>query len=45
MSKGQNKKKSSKKEPVKTLQEKRTAKREKKNGMANQGLLNQVPKG
>ena len=44
MSKGQNTKKGSKKEPARTLQEKRTAKRDKKNEKLNQGLLDQIAK-
>ena len=39
MSKGQDTKKGSKKEPAKTMQEKKNAKRDKKNGMTNHGLL------
>lgn len=39
MSKGQDTKKGSKKEPAKTMQEKKNAKRDKKNGLTNQGLL------
>ncbi|MDO8550384.1 MAG: hypothetical protein Q7S39_09575 [Ignavibacteria bacterium] len=41
MSKGQNTKKGSKKEPLKTMKEKKAAKREKKNEKNNQGILNQ----
>jgi len=41
MSKGQNAKKVSKKEPLKTMKEKKAAKREKKNEKNNQGILNQ----
>ncbi len=41
MSKGQNTKKGSKKEPAKTMQEKKNAKREKKNEKNKPGLLNQ----
>lgn len=44
MSKGQNIKKGSKKEPAKTLQEKRTAKRDKKNEKMNQGIIGQMGK-
>jgi hypothetical protein len=44
MSKGQNIKKGSKKEPTRTLQEKRTAKREKKNEKLYQGILSQMAK-
>ena len=39
MSKGQNVKKGSKKEPAKTMKEKKAAKREKKQGKNNSGLL------
>ena len=45
MSKGQDKKKGSKKEPTRTLQEKRTAKRDKKNEKMNQGILSQISNG
>jgi hypothetical protein len=41
MSKSQNSKKGSKKEPAKTMKEKKDAKREKKNGKISQGILNQ----
>jgi hypothetical protein len=41
MSKSQNSKKGSKKEPAMTMKEKKTAKREKKNEKLNQGILNQ----
>jgi hypothetical protein len=41
MSKGQNSKKGSKKEPVKTMKEKKAAKREKKYEKMNRGILNQ----
>lgn len=41
MSKGQDRKKGSKKEPAKTMKEKKAAKREKKNQKTNQGILNQ----
>jgi hypothetical protein len=41
MSKGQNSKKGSKKEPLKTMQEKKAAKREKKMEKLNRGILNQ----
>lgn len=40
MSKGQNSKKDSKKEPAKTMKEKKLAKREKKNEKLNHGILN-----
>ena len=43
MSKGQNSKDGSKKKPAKTMQEKKAAKREKKNEKMNQGLLTQAP--
>jgi len=39
MIKGQNSKSGSKKEPAKTMKEKKTAKREKKNEKINHGLL------
>lgn len=39
MSKGQDRKKAVKKEPAKTMKEKKAAKREKKNEAKNQGLL------
>jgi hypothetical protein len=42
MSKGHNSKKGTKKEPAKTMKEKKAAKREKKNGKMNQGILSQV---
>jgi hypothetical protein len=42
MSKGHNSKKGTKKEPAKTMKEKKAAKREKKNEKANQGILNQI---
>ncbi len=41
MSKGQNTRKGSKKEPVKTMKEKKAAKREKKNEKSNHSLLSQ----
>ena len=41
MSKGQDRKKGSKKEPAKTEDEKRAAKREKKNAKNDRGLLNE----
>ncbi len=41
MSKGQDSKKGSKKEPTKTMQEKKTAKRDKKNEKNKPGILNQ----
>ena len=43
MSKGLITKKATKKEPVKTMKEKKAAKREKKNEKMNQGLLTQTP--
>ena len=39
MSKGQNSKNGSKKKPAKTMQEKKDAKREKKSGKINQGII------
>jgi hypothetical protein len=42
MSKGQNSKKGTKKEPAKTMKEKKAAKREKKMEKKNQGILNQI---
>jgi len=41
MSKGHNSKNSIKKEPAKTMKEKKAAKREKKNEKMNRGILNQ----
>lgn len=41
MSKGQNVKKGSKKEPQKTIKEKKAAKREKKNNKFNSGFTNE----
>ncbi len=41
MSKGQDRKKGSKKEPAKTMKEKKAAKREKKNEKMNHGIINQ----
>ena len=41
MSKGQDRKKGSKKEPAKTMKEKKAAKREKKNEKINPGIINQ----
>jgi len=41
MSKGQNSKKGLKKKPLRTMQEKKTAKREKKMEKLNRGILNQ----
>lgn len=41
MSKGQNAKKVSKKEPLKSKKEKKAAKRDKKNEKTNRGILNQ----
>ena len=41
MSKGQNAKKGSKKEPQKTMKEKKAAKREKRNVKNNKGLIDQ----
>ena len=42
MSKGQDSKKGSKKEPAKTKKEKKLAKREKKDEKLNHGILNQA---
>lgn len=42
MSKGQNSKKGLKKEPAKSLKEKRAAKKEKKNEKMNQGIITQI---
>jgi hypothetical protein len=42
MSKGQNSKKGSKKEPAMTMKEKKAAKREKKNVKMNHGILDQL---
>jgi hypothetical protein len=42
MSKGHNSKKGTKKEPAKTMKEKKAAKREKKNEKLSQGLFEQV---
>ncbi len=39
MSKGQNSKDGSKKKPAKTMKEKKAAKREKKSGKINQGMV------
>jgi hypothetical protein len=44
MSKGQNRKPNSKKEPAKTMKEKKAAKRDKKNHKMNVGILNIDPK-
>lgn len=44
MSKGQNRRKGSKKEPQKTMKEKKAAKRAKKNELARQGGLFDLPK-
>jgi hypothetical protein len=41
MSKGQDSKKGQKKEPAKTMKEKKAAKREKKNDTKTPGILNQ----
>jgi hypothetical protein len=41
MSKGQDRKKGSKKEPAKTMKEKKAAKRDKKNEKKNYGILDQ----
>ena len=39
MSKGQNSRNNSKKKPAKTMKEKKAAKREKKNGLINRGII------
>ena len=44
MSKGQNSKKGSKKEPARTMKEKKAAKRAKKNEKVNVGILDQFHK-
>jgi len=44
MSKGQNIKKGSKKEPAKTMKEKKAAKREKKYGTNTTGFVDQINK-
>ncbi|MBP6672757.1 MAG: hypothetical protein KA247_06385 [Bacteroidetes bacterium] len=44
MSKNQNVKKSSKKEPAKTMKEKKAAKRDKKNGVASPVMMDQLNK-
>ncbi len=44
MSKNQNVKKSTKKEPAKTMKEKKQAKRDKKNGVSVTGMLDQLNK-
>lgn len=44
MSKGQNSKSGSKKEPAKSMKEKKAAKRDKKNEKNNTGLLSNVKK-
>ena len=41
MSKGQNQRRDSKKEPAKTMKEKKAAKREKKNQKMNHGIFDQ----
>lgn len=41
MSKGQNRRRDSKKEPAKTMKEKKAAKREKKDQKMNHGVFNQ----
>jgi hypothetical protein len=45
MSKGQNRKKGSKKEPMRTMKEKKAAKRAKKNEMAMKGGIFSQPTG
>ena len=42
MSKGQNSKKGSKKKAAMTMQEKKVAKREKKQGLTSRGIVDQV---
>jgi hypothetical protein len=42
MSKGQDAKRGSKKEPAKTMKEKKAAKREKKNEKMNHGIIDQL---
>jgi len=42
MSKSQNSKKGSKKEPAKTLKEKQAAKRDKKNSKGDHGVIGQI---
>lgn len=42
MSKGQNVKQGAKKQPAKTMQEKKTAKRDKKNGKSTTGFIEQI---
>ena len=44
MSKGQNTKKGSKKEPAKTMKEKKAAKRDKKNDQINHGIIGDLKK-
>lgn len=44
MSKGQNSKSGSKKEPAKTMKEKKAAKREKKEGRNNSSMLDDIKK-
>jgi hypothetical protein len=44
MSKGQNSKSGSKKEPAKTMKEKKAAKREKKEARNNHGLIEDIKK-
>lgn len=44
MSKGQHQKRDSKKEPTKTMKEKKAAKREKKDQKVNQGVFDQAVK-
>ncbi len=44
MSKSQNVKKSTKKEPAKSMKEKKAAKRDKKNGVSTTGMLDQIKK-
>jgi hypothetical protein len=44
MSKGQNVKQGSKKQPTRTMQEKKDAKRDKKNGKNTTGFIEQIAK-
>lgn len=44
MSKGQNNKSGSKKEPAKTMKEKKAAKRDKKNEKQNHGIIDDLKK-
>lgn len=44
MSKGQDAKKGAKKEPLKTMKEKKAAKRDKRNGITGSGIVTTLPK-